>query len=228
MSTVVASPTSLDVPSWIQAATAIGAIFVAYWVARRDGVEFRRDLFAKRIQFALFTVEVIDRTWRGLNPISDGINDIVQGQQETDKDPLATLEEANLRIRKELIPLDRLRELPADLWPDAEMATLFKLDYERMMVVRRQSLPFVQAEHLSRYSSPTEMLIDFNNQFGELEYFFTGYFWRYVRHIKSYLDSPRAARLPRRYLQRVDAQNQNVVNIVLAEIERLDARKASS
>ncbi len=100
MNTVVASPTSLDLPAWIQAATAIGAIFVAYWVAQRDGVELRRDQFAKRIQFALFTVEVIDRAWKGLNPISDKIHDTVNGRSTTDEEPLVTLANANTRIRK--------------------------------------------------------------------------------------------------------------------------------
>lgn len=96
------------------------------------------------------------------------------------------------------------------------------------MEVRRQSLPFEEADHLAKYASVEKMLDDFNSQLGELEYYFTGYFWTYVRHVKAFLDSPRAARLPRRYLQRVDAENQSVVNIVLKEIERIDAKKASA
>jgi hypothetical protein len=145
-------PTSLDWPAWVQAVGSVAAIAVTAWLARRDGhvrklereqdrverlslqaksdEKAEREPFERDARFIYFVTQEIGFSDRSLVNISEQMLIYQTDEVGPNTNPYDLLVDIDRKLEDGVLRrLKRIADLPATMWPNPNMASLFFSDF---------------------------------------------------------------------------------------------------
>lgn len=214
----------VDWPGWIQALCAVAAIFTAYWIVRYEERETRREAIARKIQFAVFTVEAIyEATW-ALTGVEESFRQKLESPDVTDEVILHAIATHVDRVRALSTYVDEIYASSVDNWPSVRTYLTFREEYKQWAYVFEEIVRHAEPDHALKFRSASHQAKDLASSMGEGEYYFQHYFTKHVDAVLSMVDTASKDGLPTRYLARIGVKTETVVDR-LAEHSRSRKRE---